>query len=244
MLFVTHILFILLLPLSILAGMGKIASGVPSPLRRAFTVAQSIAVFGVILYFLEVAYASVNFYAAYFTQNVDYLRGAETAMVSLYWLVAVAAEVVCRKRDKIKPGWVWSIGVVAILCANGLFALLLYLWHYEDVGFTLPAVIACTLVCLLHWTNLLLPFDAKWQRGCITAVNALNTGATLLVAVWALRVGAETLATFEIDPGAVMLVAAAGLLLLAPCVICAGTVAAAYLRGDGDDEDAETAFKE
>ena len=239
MLFVTLVLLVLLIPLSVLAGTGRIAADVPSPLRRCCTVCQSLVVFGVILYFLEVAYASVNAYAAYFTQNVDYLRGTGTAILSLYWLVAVATEVVCRKRDRIKLGWVWSIGVVAILFANGLIALLLYLWHYEDVGFTLPAVIACALVCLLHWTNLLLPFEKRWQRGCVTAVNALNTGATLLVAVWALRMGAETLQTSEIDLGAVVLVAAAGLILLVPSLLCAGSIVAAYLRGDGDDEDAE-----
>ena len=230
MLYLTLLLLILMIPLSVLAAKGLIARGVASPLRRCFTVLEGLVVYGVVLFFVEVAFASVNAYAAFFTQNVDYLRGLETALISFYWLVVVAAEAACRLRKRISLGWVWSIGTVVILAAHGIAVLALDLWHSEDFAFTWPAVTAGALVCQLHWTNLLLPFEKKWHRGALSIVNGLVGAATVAVAVWALRLGADVTEGMAVDTLTLLIVGLVGLLLLTPAALCVGSVVGSYLK--------------
>lgn len=243
MVFVSLLLWVLLLPLCVLTARGTLGGAASSPLRRCCTVLSGFAVFGVFFYFLESAAQSMAYYADFGSESGDYLRYLMTALLALYWMTVVAAEVVARQGKGRALGWAWPLGGLAVLIAHGGAALAFYLGHEASFAFTGPVVGAAALLALLGWANLILPFDKKWQRGALTAVNVLVCGAQIAAAVWALREGFATLGEGAPDTLFTVLIGLAALLLLAPALLCAGSIVAAYLRGDGDD-DAEVAYKE
>ena len=238
MFYLTLILTVLLLPLSLFVGRKKTADG-HSPLRGRFSVWHGIAALAVFLAYYEIAYASIQAdvpYGVYNDVSTEYLRYLELALVGFYWLVILATEGFGRRRDRIRLGLTWTLGVILLTVAIGAALAIVYATQAYYFAYTAGGGIGMGLAGLLYWTNRLLTFQEGWQRRAVTAVNAVVCLATVATVVWAVMQGAAALEGMTPDPGTLVLVGLVLLAIAAPSVVCLGSVVAAHLKAAGVGE--------
>ena len=91
LLIITLILLVMLIPLAFLSGKKMLCRDATSGLRSALTVAQAGMVLAIIFGVFEMGYSSIVYYNSlangYDDVRIDFLRYAETVLVSLYWIV-------------------------------------------------------------------------------------------------------------------------------------------------------------
>ena len=238
MFYLTLILTVLLLPLSLFVGRKKTADG-RSPLRSRFSVWHGIVTAGIFLTFYEIGYASIQLYQAYHVyegESTEYLRYLELALVGFYWLVILATEGFGRRRDRIRLGLTWTLGVILLTVAIGTALAIAYATQAYYFAYTAGGGIGMGLAGLLYWTNRLLTFQEGWQRRAVTAVNAVVCLTTVAAVVWAVMQGAAALEGMTPDPGTLVLVGLVLLAIAAPSVVCLGSVVAAHLKAAGVGE--------
>lgn len=235
LLILTAILLIMLIPLSILSGKKLLCRDSTSGLRSALTVAQAGIILLVILGVFEMGYSSILYYSSlsnvYDGINVSFLRYAETALISLYWIVVLVTEFLNRKKESLKLKIVYpvALGVLVLICA-GLTGLV-YVNNNYYFDYTLYAVIGVALVGILHLTNMLLSFKSMWQRRIITVVNgAVFAIMTALVVIFIKMGSAETGGTIGTET--ILTFSAAVIIFLLPSIICIGTVIAEHIKED------------
>lgn len=229
MLFVTAVLYILLIPAAVLAGKGFIAKGSDSRLRCVFTVVQSAVVLAITVMMFEifrVYFINANLSGGFFRIN-------ETVFVSFYILFLSATE--AFSRSKAKNGTAMPY---VILCCTAVLLPLIYgaivqaaAPDYFDQ--LLYALIGLAAVCLLHATNMLLDFSVRWQRVAVTAVNVL-VFLTMTAAAAAVMVIAKS-AYSAVDDATlgfkqIAVIAAVIAVIALPSLICVGTVMSRHFK--------------
>ena len=235
MFILTLILLVMLIPLAILSGKKMLCRDATSGLRSALTVAQAGMVLLIILGVFEIGYSTVLYYSAlpngYDDVRVDFLRYAETVLVSLYWIVVLVTEFLNRKKEGLRLKIVYPVAVVtlALICA-GLAALVFANNNYY-FDYTLYALIGVVIIGILHMTNMLLNFRSMWQRKVITVVNGAVFAIMVALVIMVIRIGtAET--GNSIDSGFLLSISTAVIFFLMPSIICIGTVIAEHIKED------------
>lgn len=235
MLFVTFALYILLIPIAILAGKGCIAKKSTSRLRSVFTVVQAAVVLAVTVGMFEVFnydFSSAGYATGFFRVN-------ETVLISFYILTVMATEAFSRsvkKNGALMPYLILSFSAVILLIvyaavveavAGGYFQQLLY------------AVIGLGVICLMHITNMLLDFNIRWQRTIITVINVLCLLVMSAAIYFVLKSASEAYksvedAVFEVKQLAIVVATVA--ILAVPSLTCSLTILSEHLKLNNSDD--------
>ena len=236
MFYLTVLFLILLIPLAVLAGRRVLARDSASGLRSAFTVVQAGVVLLVVLCVFEIGYTSILQYSllsgGYDGIRISFLRYAETALVTFYWLVVLAAEFFSRRKDRLRPAVVYPVGIACLVLVCAGLLILVYNTKQYYYNFMLYAVLGVGIVGVLHWTNFLLSFRANWQRTVITAVNGAVFLLMAALTVLVLKMGAAEIgdAVSGSNRSAVLLTGLAAAIFLTPPVVNIGTVVAGHFK--------------
>ncbi len=235
MTFITGVLMILLIPFAVLAGKRVIGKDSTSALRSVFTVVQSTLVLTVILAVFEMGYSTIYYYSllpnGYSDISIEFLRYAQTALVSLYLIVAVATELISRNKDRLKLGIAFPVAIGILLLLLAGLSVLIYVNNNYYFDYCIYAIIGLGIACILHITNLLLSFKSKWQRKVITAVNGAVFAIMAVIDVIVIRMGTSQM-TDEVGTGIILGIGLAAALFIAPSAICLGTVVSEQLKAN------------
>lgn len=229
----TVILLVMLIPLSVLAGRRMISRDSTSGLRSAFTVVQAGMVLLIILGVFEMGYSTILYYSSlpngYDDVNISFLRYAETALLSLYWIVVLVTELLHRKKGGLRLSVIYpvAVGVLILICAG--LSVLVFVNNKYYFDYSLYAVIGVGIVSLLHITNMLLSFKTRWQRKVITAVNGGVFAVMVALAVIVVRMGSKQIVG-SASMGVLICIGIAAIIFLMPSVICIGSVVAEQLK--------------
>ncbi len=235
MLIITLILLVMLIPLAFLSGKKMLSRNATSGLRSALTVAQAGMVLAIIFGVFEMGYSSIVYYSSlangYDDVRIDFLRYAETVLVSLYWIVVLVTEFLNRKKEKLRLKIVYPVAVVvlALICA-GLAALVNANNNYY-FDYTLYALIGVVIIGILHMTNMLLNFRSMWQRKVITVVNGAVFAIMVALVIMVIRIGTAQTGT-AIDTEFLLSISTIVIFFLLPSIICIGTVIAEHIKED------------
>lgn len=235
MFILTLILLVMLIPLAILSGKKMLCRDATSGLRSALTVAQAGMVLAIIFGVFEMGYSSIVYYSSlangYDDVRIDFLRYAETVLVSLYWIVVLVTEFLNRKKEKLRLKIVYPVAVVALalICA-GLAALVNANNNYY-FDYTLYALIGVVIIGILHMTNMLLNFRSMWQRKVITVVNGAVFAIMVALVIMVIRIGTAQTGT-AIDTEFLLSISTIVIFFLLPSIICIGTVIAEHIKED------------
>ena len=235
MLIITLILLAMLIPLAFLSGKKKLCRDATSGLRSALTVVQAGMVLAIIFGVFEMGYSSIVYYNSlangYDDVRIDFLRYAETVLVSLYWIVVLVTEFLNRKKEKLRLKIVYPVAVVALalICA-GLAALVNANNNYY-FDYTLYALIGVVIIGILHMTNMLLNFRSMWQRKVITVVNGAVFAIMVALVIMVIRIGTAQTGT-AIDTEFLLSISTIVIFFLLPSIICIGTVIAEHIKED------------
>lgn len=235
MLIITLILLVMLIPLAFLSGKKMLCRDATSGLRSALTVAQAGMVLAIIFGVFEMGYSSIVYYNSlangYDDVRIDFLRYAETVLVSLYWIVVLVTEFLNRKKEKLRLKIVYPVAVVvlALICA-GLAALVNANNNYY-FDYTLYALIGVVIIGILHMTNMLLNFRSMWQRKVITVVNGAVFAIMVALVIMVIRIGTAQTGT-AIDTEFLLSISTIVIFFLMPSIICIGTVIAEHIKED------------
>ena len=235
MLIITLILLAMLIPLAFLSGKKKLCRDATSGLRSALTVVQAGMVLAIIFGVFEMGYSSIVYYNSlangYDDVRIDFLRYAETVIVSLYWIVVLVTEFLNRKKEKLRLKIVYPVAVVALalICA-GLAALVNANNNYY-FDYTLYALIGVVIIGILHMTNMLLNFRSMWQRKVITVVNGAVFAIMVALVIMVIRIGTAQTGT-AIDTEFLLSISTIVIFFLLPSIICIGTVIAEHIKKD------------
>ena len=235
MLIITLILLAMLIPLAFLSGKKKLCRDATSGLRSALTVAQAGMVLAIIFGVFEMGYSSIVYYNSlangYDDVRIDFLRYAETVLVSLYWIVVLVTEFLNRKKEKLRLKIVYPVAVIALalICA-GLAALVNANNNYY-FDYTLYALIGVVIIGILHMTNMLLNFRSMWQRKVITVVNGAVFAIMVALVIMVIRIGTAQTGT-AIDTEFLLSISTIVIFFLLPSIICIGTVIAEHIKED------------
>ena len=235
LLIITLILLAMLIPLAFLSGKKKLCRDATSGLRSALTVAQAGMVLAIIFGVFEMGYSSIVYYNSlangYDDVRIDFLRYAETVIVSLYWIVVLVTEFLNRKKEKLRLKIVYPVAVVALalICA-GLAALVNANNNYY-FDYTLYALIGVVIIGILHMTNMLLNFRSMWQRKVITVVNGAVFAIMVALVIMVIRIGTAQTGT-AIDTEFLLSISTIVIFFLLPSIICIGTVIAEHIKKD------------
>ena len=235
MLIITLILLVMLIPLAFLSGKKKLCRDATSGLRSALTVAQAGMVLAIIFGVFEMGYSSIVYYNSlangYDDVRIDFLRYAETVLVSLYWIVVLVTEFLNRKKEKLRLKIVYPVAVIALalICA-GLAALVNANNNYY-FDYTLYALIGVVIIGILHMTNMLLNFRSMWQRKVITVVNGAVFAIMVALVIMVIRIGTAQTGT-AIDTEFLLSISTIVIFFLLPSIICIGTVIAEHIKED------------
>ena len=235
MLIITLILLVMLIPLAFLSGKKMLCRDATSGLRSALTVAQAGMVLAIIFGVFEMGYSSIVYYNSlangYDDVRIDFLRYAETVLVSLYWIVVLVTEFLNRKKEKLPLKIVYPVAVVALalICA-GLAALVNANNNYY-FDYTLYALIGVVIIGILHVTNMLLNFRSMWQRKVITVVNGAVFAIMVALVIMVIRIGTAQTGT-AIDTEFLLSISTIVIFFLMPSIICIGTVIAEHIKED------------
>lgn len=235
MLIITLILLVMLIPLAFLSGKKMLCRDATSGLRSALTVAQAGMVLAIIFGVFEMGYSSIVYYNSlangYDDVRIDFLRYAETVIVSLYWIVVLVTEFLNRKKEKLRLKIVYPVAVVvlALICA-GLAALVNANNNYY-FDYTLYALIGVVIIGILHMTNMLLNFRSMWQRKVITVVNGAVFAIMVALVIMVIRIGTAQTGT-AIDTEFLLSISTIVIFFLLPSIICIGTVIAEHIKED------------
>ena len=235
MLIITLILLAMLIPLAFLSGKKKLCRDATSRLRSALTVVQAGMVLAIIFGVFEMGYSSIVYYNSlangYDDVRIDFLRYAETVLVSLYWIVVLVTEFLNRKKEKLRLKIVYPVAVIALalICA-GLAALVNANNNYY-FDYTLYALIGVVIIGILHMTNMLLNFRSMWQRKVITVVNGAVFAIMVALVIMVIRIGTAQTGT-AIDTEFLLSISTIVIFFLLPSIICIGTVIAEHIKED------------
>lgn len=235
LLIITLILLAMLIPLAFLSGKKKLCRDATSGLRSALTVVQAGMVLAIIFGVFEMGYSSIVYYNSlangYDDVRIDFLRYAETVLVSLYWIVVLVTEFLNRKKEKLRLKIVYPVAVVALalICA-GLAALVNANNNYY-FDYTLYALIGVVIIGILHMTNMLLNFRSMWQRKVITVVNGAVFAIMVALVIMVIRIGTAQTGT-AIDTEFLLSISTIVIFFLLPSIICIGTVIAEHIKED------------
>ena len=235
MLIITLILLAMLIPLAFLSGKKKLCRDATSGLRSALTVVQAGMVLAIIFGVFEMGYSSIVYYNSlangYDDVRIDFLRYAETVLVSLYWIVVLVTEFLNRKKEKLRLKIVYPVAVIALalICA-GLAALVNANNNYY-FDYTLYALIGVVIIGILHMTNMLLNFRSMWQRKVITVVNGAVFAIMVALVIMVIRIGTAQTGT-AIDTEFLLSISTIVIFFLLPSIICIGTVIAEHIKED------------
>lgn len=235
MLIITLILLAMLIPLAFLSGKKKLCRDATSGLRSALTVAQAGMVLAIIFGVFEMGYSSIVYYNSlangYDDVRIDFLRYAETVLVSLYWIVVLVTEFLNRKKEKLRLKIVYPVAVIALalICA-GLAALVNANNNYY-FNYTLYALIGVVIIGILHMTNMLLNFRSMWQRKVITVVNGAVFAIMVALVIMVIRIGTAQTGT-AINTEFLLSISTIVIFFLLPSIICIGTVIAEHIKED------------
>lgn len=235
LLVITLILLVMLIPLAFLSGKKMLCRDATSGLRSALTVAQAGMVLAIIFGVFEMGYSSIVYYNSlanvYDDVRIDFLRYAETVLVSLYWIVVLVTEFLNRKKEKLPLKIVYPVAVVALalICA-GLAALVNANNNYY-FDYTLYALIGVVIIGILHMTNMLLNFRSMWQRKVITVVNGAVFAIMVALVIMVIRIGTAQTGT-AIDTEFLLSISTIVIFFLLPSIICIGTVIAEHIKED------------
>lgn len=235
MLIITLILLVMLIPLAFLSGKKMLCRDATSGLRSALTVAQAGMILLIIFGVFEMGYSSIVYYNSlangYDDVRIDFLRYAETIIVSLYWIVVLVTEFLNRKKEKLRLKIVYPVAVVvlALICA-GLAALVNANNNYY-FDYTLYALIGVVIIGILHMTNMLLNFRSMWQRKVITVVNGAVFAIMVALVIMVIRIGTAQTGT-AIDTEFLLSISTIVIFFLLPSIICIGTVIAEHIKED------------
>ena len=235
MLIITLILLAMLIPLAFLSGKKMLCRDATSRLRSALTVVQAGMVLAIIFGVFEMGYSSIVYYNSlangYDDVRIDFLRYAETVLVSLYWIVVLVTEFLNRKKEKLRLKIVYPVAVVALalICA-GLAALVNANNNYY-FDYTLYALIGVVIIGILHMTNMLLNFRSMWQRKVITVVNGAVFAIMVALVIMVIRIGTAQTGT-AIDTEFLLSISTIVIFFLLPSIICIGTVIAEHIKED------------
>lgn len=235
LLIITLILLAMLIPLAFLSGKKMLCRDATSGLRSALTVAQAGMVLAIIFGVFEMGYSSIVYYNSlangYDDVRIDFLRYAETVLVSLYWIVVLVTEFLNRKKEKLRLKIVYPVAVVvlALICA-GLAALVNANNNYY-FDYTLYALIGVVIIGILHMTNMLLNFRSMWQRKVITVVNGAVFAIMVALVIMVIRIGTAQTGT-AIDTEFLLSISTIVIFFLLPSIICIGTVIAEHIKED------------
>ena len=225
----------MLIPLAFLSGKKMLCRDATSGLRSALTVAQAGMVLAIIFGVFEMGYSSIVYYNSlangYDDVRIDFLRYAETVLVSLYWIVVLVTEFLNRKKEKLRLKIVYPVAVVvlALICA-GLAALVNANNNYY-FDYTLYALIGVVIIGILHMTNMLLNFRSMWQRKVITVVNGAVFAIMVALVIMVIRIGTAQTGT-AIDTEFLLSISTIVIFFLLPSIICIGTVIAEHIKED------------
>ncbi len=235
MFIITLILLAMLIPLAFLSGKRMLCRDTTSGLRSALTVAQAGMVLAIIFGVFESGYNAIVYYNSlangYDDVRIDFLRYAETVIVSLYWIVVLVTEFLNRKKEKLRLKIVYPVAVIslALICA-GLAALVnANNSYYFD--YTLYALIGLVVIGILHMTNMLLNFRSMWQRKVITVVNGAVFAIMVALVILVIRIGTDQTGT-AIDTESLLSISTIVIFFLLPSIICIGTVIAEHIKED------------
>lgn len=225
----------MLIPLAFLSGKKKLCRDATSGLRSALTVVQAGMVLAIIFGVFEMGYSSIVYYNSlangYDDVRIDFLRYAETVLVSLYWIVVLVTEFLNRKKEKLRLKIVYPVAVIALalICA-GLAALVNANNNYY-FDYTLYALIGVVIIGILHMTNMLLNFRSMWQRKVITVVNGAVFAIMVALVIMVIRIGTAQTGT-AIDTEFLLSISTIVIFFLLPSIICIGTVIAEHIKED------------
>lgn len=225
----------MLIPLAFLSGKKKLCRDATSGLRSALTVAQAGMVLAIIFGVFEMGYSSIVYYNSlangYDDVRIDFLRYAETVLVSLYWIVVLVTEFLNRKKEKLRLKIVYPVAVIALalICA-GLAALVNANNNYY-FDYTLYALIGVVIIGILHMTNMLLNFRSMWQRKVITVVNGAVFAIMVALVIMVIRIGTAQTGT-AINTEFLLSISTIVIFFLLPSIICIGTVIAEHIKED------------
>lgn len=225
----------MLIPLAFLSGKKMLCRDATSGLRSALTVAQAGMVLAIIFGVFEMGYSSIVYYNSlangYDDVRIDFLRYAETVLVSLYWIVVLVTEFLNRKKEKLRLKIVYPVAVIALalICA-GLAALVNANNNYY-FDYTLYALIGVVIIGILHMTNMLLNFRSMWQRKVITVVNGAVFAIMVALVIMVIRIGTAQTGT-AINTEFLLSISTIVIFFLLPSIICIGTVIAEHIKED------------